>query len=113
MTLDSALQALDAVALHKGRGFATTPIANIIACDLMSDVLVQDGDDPLLVTSLATLQAVRTADIVGAVGVVLVNGKSPSEAMLQLAREMDVSVVGSPLPMFRACVALGREVGSR
>ena len=113
MTLESALPALEAAALHRGRGFSTTPVVQVIACDLMSDVLVQDGDDPLLVTSLATLQAVRTADIVGAVGIVLVNGKSPSEAMLRLAREMDISLVGSPLSMFRACVALGREVGPR
>ena len=53
-------------------GDAASPrvVGAVVANDLMSDVLLFDADDALLLTSLASDQAIRTAHIVGAMGVV-------------------------------------------
>ena len=78
--------------------------------DLMSDVLTMDLERPLLLTSLATEQAVRTAHVVGAVAVLVANGKTPPPEMVALARKLDVPLARTALSKFDAAVALGRTL---
>lgn len=111
MMLKEAVSALNANTLHEAADYAGTRVDHVCASDLMSDVLVQERENLLLLTSLAAAQAVRTADVIGAVGVILVNGKSATKAMVDLAREFDLTLAGTELDMFHACVALGRVVG--
>lgn len=85
----------------------TVPINVITAGDLMSEVLVVDEDNMVIVTSLNTDQVIRTADIVGAAGIILVNGKRPQPAMVELAENTGITLLSAPLNMFDACVRLG------
>jgi hypothetical protein len=80
---------------------------HVVAGDLMSDILTVELDHVLLVTSLATEQVVRTADFVGARGILLVNGKKASESLLKLATQGGITILGTSLRMFEACCALG------
>ncbi len=108
MTFVDIIENLPAHLVSKGTHFATDKICHIVASDLMSDVLVVDKDNLLMVTSLSSEQTVRTADVVGARGVLLVNDKTPQPAMKKLAEEEGLTVLSTPLTMFEACVALGR-----
>jgi len=83
------------------------PVQAVVASDLMSDVLVVTREDFLLVTSLASDQMIRTADLVGAAGVVLVNGKKPPASALKLAGELGIALIATPLPKYEACLAIG------
>jgi len=83
------------------------PVQAVVASDLMSDVLVVTCEDFLLVTSLASDQMIRTADLVGAAGVVLVNGKQPPASALKLAKDLSIALIASPLPKFETCLAIG------
>ena len=73
--------------LMAGDGASPRAVGAVVANDLMSDVLLFDADDPLLLTSLASDQAIRTAHIVGAMGVVVHNSKPLSETMLKVAED--------------------------
>ncbi len=106
MTLEEMARRLDAEVIHPGAQFATAEIEHVVASDLMSDVLVVDLPRVALLTSLASDQAIRTADIVGAVAVVVVNGKALPQNMRRLARELNVALLRSPRTKFDACVAL-------
>lgn len=88
-----------------------TPCANVVASDLMSDVLMTDEDRPLLVTSLVSDQSIRTAHVVGAVGVLIVNGKVPPPEMARLAETLHIPLARTALSKFRASVALGKALG--
>lgn len=81
-------------------------IGGVVANDLMSDVLLSDVDDLLLLTSLASEQAVRTANIVGAAAVVVHNAKPIPETMCQVANTLGIPLISSPLKKYDACVAL-------
>ena len=94
--------------LHKGTAYNTAAIDHILACDLMSDVLTTELENILLVTSLTTDQAIRTADIVGAHGVLFVNGKNIFKPMIDLATELGVTILVTNFSKFDACVAIGR-----
>ena len=84
---------------------------HVVAADLMSDVLTMDLDRPLLLTSLATEQAVRTAHVVGAVAVLVANGKTPPPEMVALARKLGLPLARTALSKFDAAVALGKALG--
>jgi len=87
-------------------------IEDVVASDLMSDVLVVEKDEVfVLVTSLASDQAIRTADIVGASGVILVNGKKAPAGLVKLSEDMEISLMSTPRNCFETCVILGRALG--
>ncbi len=108
MRIDSIVKVLQAEVHASGNSLAETTFRHVVASDLMSDVLVARRDDFLLVTSLASDQMVRTADLVGSVGVVLVNGKLPPDSLRALAQDLGLLLLSSPLPKFEACLALGQ-----
>lgn len=81
-------------------------VHGVVACDLMSDVLVVDEDDLLLLTSLASDQAVRTAQVIGAAAVVVVNGKPLPSSMAEVARTLKITLATTALPKYEACAAL-------
>ena len=85
MTFKEIVEHISCEIINKGNDFDTAVIENVSAGDMMSEVLVGDEDNRILVTALTTDQVVRTADIVEARGVILINGKRPQTSMKTLA----------------------------
>lgn len=110
MTLADLVTTLSADVFVQAAGFETVPVHHVVASDLMSDVLVAHMDDFILVTSLASDQMIRTADLVGATGVILVNGKQPPPSITRLAQDLDIPLLGTPLTKFEACLAIGNAL---
>ncbi len=76
------------------------------ASDLMSDVLTTDVHNLLLITGLANLQTIRTAEMADIFGIVLVRGKKATEEMKRLASEQGIVIIETDWSMFRVCGAL-------
>ena len=74
--------------------------AYAFASDLMSDVLRWHQENMILITGLATIQTIRTAEMSGIPCVVLARGKKASEEMLELAIESNITIITSPVSMF-------------
>jgi len=81
-------------------------VRHVVASDLMSDVLLVDEDDILLLTSLASDQVLRTAQIVGATGVVLMNGKPIPAKMTEVAQELGLSLATCRLSKYEGSIAV-------
>ena len=105
MTIADVVKILDGK-LMAGDGTSPRAVGAVVANDLMSDVLLNDADDILLITSLASDQAIRTAHIVGAMGVVVHNAKPLSETMIKVANDLHIPLVSSPLSKYDACVKM-------
>lgn len=88
------------------QGDEATEFHDVVVSDLMSDVLVVEREDFLLVTSLTSEQVLRTADIVDARAILITNGKKPQKAMEQLARQQNIPVLVTSFTTFDACRAL-------
>ena len=110
MRLNALLAAAQAQLCWTAPAHDDADALHVVAADLMSDVLTMDLERPLLLTSLATEQAVRTAHVVGAVAVLVANGKTPPPEMVALARKLDVPLARTALSKFDAAVALGRTL---
>ena len=87
-------------------GASDRKVGTVVANDLMSDVLLNDGEDILLLTSLASDQAIRTANIVGAMAVVVHNAKPLPQTMCQVADALNLPLVSSPLSKYESCVRI-------
>ena len=105
MTIADVVKILDGK-LMAGDGTSPRAVGAVVANDLMSDVLLNDADDILLLTSLASDQAIRTAHIVGAMGVVVHDSKPLPSTMSQVAEQLKIPLVSSPLSKYESCVRI-------
>lgn len=102
----------DLIEKNKCRVFHLEPelenqkVVNVIAGDLMSEVLVEDEENLLLITSLNSEQVLNTANIVDASCVLLVNGKTPQAPMIKMAENFGISLLSTDLPMLEACKSI-------
>ena len=71
------------------------------ASDLMSDVLTIKIDNFLLITGLANIQSIRTAEMSDVKCVLLVRGKKATTDMIELARESGMVLMRTPFSMFK------------
>ena len=73
------------------------------ASDLMSDVLTIDTSSLLLITGLANIQTIRTAEMAEIKNILFVRNKKPTNEMIDLAKKESIHLIVSPKSMFSAC----------
>jgi predicted transcriptional regulator len=71
------------------------------ASDLMSDVLTLKNSNFLLITGLANIQSVRTAEMSDTQYILFVRNKAVTPEMLELAEDSDIVILRSPYSMFK------------
>lgn len=81
----------------------TAEILGGCGADLMSDVLASIEPGAVLLTGLCNPQVIRTALMADVAAVVLVRGKNPPDATIQLAQEELIPLITSPFGMFELC----------
>ncbi len=100
MTLREILE-LTKATLVCGSHHADDTITYGFASDLMSDVLTILKDDIIMITGLSNMQAVRTAEMSDIRNILLVRNKQPSQAMIEIAEELGISISYTPYSLFR------------
>ncbi len=108
MMLKQIVDELEATPVFTPEGWDELDVGSVFASDLISDILVSDGHDQLLVTSLTTPQVVRTASIVGAVAIVLVHRRQAPAGLEAAARAEGIPLFRCTMPKYDACVRIGR-----
>jgi hypothetical protein len=101
------IEALNAKALNAPSGWEDRDISRVFASDLISDILITEGENILLITSLLSDQVLRAADMIGASAVVFVNRKNIPAALGKAAAKQGVPLFHTVLPKFESCVRLG------
>ena len=102
MTLNEMATELTATVLCGTAEQLNEQIATAAAGDLMSDILARVGTPDVLLTGLATNQAIRTSAVAGIRAVAIVRGKPIAESFIELAREEDIVLMKSDLSLFDA-----------
>ncbi len=111
MKFNDIVNALQCDVIAEGARFNDAELSNIVVSDLMSDVLVVDKENILLVSALSSTQVLRTADNVGAVGVLISNGKPIQIGMGKLAQELGLTLLKTNLPTYDTVLKLGAMQG--
>lgn len=85
-----------------GQDRLDTEITHAFSSDLLSDVLTINKVGILLITGVANLQTIRTAEMAEVSCVMLVRNKKANPEMIYLAREIGLVILESPISMFGA-----------
>ena len=85
-----------------GSDKANREVTYAFASDLMSDVLTVNCNKLLLITGLANMQTIRTAEMSDIECILFVRNKTVTPEMKQLADELGMTLITCPLTMFRA-----------
>ena len=102
MTIKEIQEVLGASILC-GEEFSGREVIKSCASDMMSDVLAYANEQSTLLTGLCNAQVIRTAEMMDITCVVFVRGKHPDEKMLDMAKEREITILYTELPMFSAC----------
>lgn len=108
--IETIRQALGAEVLE-GRERLDSAVDHVYASDLMSDVLAFGKPDSILLTGLATQQAIISAHMAEFKGVVLIRGKRPKDGAEKFARENQLVLMTTDMDMYDACVRIAAEQG--
>ena len=101
MKLEEILECVDGK-LVWGESHLQDEVKRGFASDLMSDVLTILEDDIILITGLSNNQSVRTAEMSDISNILLVRNKRPSQSMIDMAKELDISLSYTPYSLFKA-----------
>lgn len=70
--------------------------------DLMSDVLTLDEENILLISGLANVQLIRTAEMADISAVLLARNKKATPEMIELANENGLIILETPYSIYKA-----------
>ena len=88
-------------------GMVEYEITHAFTSDLMSDVLtVNNQENIVLLTGLANVQTIRTAEMANLSFIVLTRGKKATADMIEIANDNDIAIIESKFSAFRASAVL-------
>ncbi len=108
MQVKDIIRILDARILCGGERLDYT-IELAFASDLMSDVLTLSNDNVLLITGLANMQTIRTAEMSDINCIIFARNKKASAEMIELARESDIILMECRYSLYKTCGLLYAE----
>ena len=101
MKIEKIVQLLEATVLC-GHHRISDEISKAFSSDLMSDVLTLDTENILLLTGLANIQTIRTAEVAEIQYLVIVRNKKITSDIVDLANELNMVIIESPFSMYKA-----------
>jgi len=79
----------------------TREVRYAFASDLMSDVLTRDYEHTVLITGLANLQAIRTAEMSDIGQIIIARNKEVGQELVDLANKSDIVLMKSEYSVFK------------
>ncbi len=83
-----------------GHEWTDREITSAFSSDLLSDVLTINKVDILLITGVANLQTIRTAEMAEVACILLVRNKKANREMIELAKDNRLVIIECPFSMF-------------
>jgi len=102
MTVARIAELLDAE-LYCGEPLLNMEMTSGFGCDMMSDALAFMKEGALFLTGLVNPQVIRTAEMMDVCCIVFVRGKTPTDAMVDLAKERGMVLLSTRYRLYNAC----------
>lgn len=112
MKISDIIRELNCTVENRSTSEEDIELTHVIASDLMSDVLTDERVNVILITSLCSEQAIRTADLIDCACVIIVKDKKVLPGMKKLAQELNLTLLSTELRKFEASVKLGCLMGT-
>ena len=102
MTIREVMEIVDGKVLV-GEDRLDDPVETACGSDLMSDVLAFVKEKTVLITGLINPHVLRTSEMLDITCIVFSRGKMPSDEMMEMAEEIGITLISSPLTTYTAC----------
>lgn len=73
------------------------------ATDMMSNVMLGNVDDSILITSLVNPQVIRASEMMNISAIIVTSGKTVTDTMVELAENRNILLAATPMPTFTVC----------
>ncbi|MDO4870014.1 MAG: [Fe-Fe] hydrogenase large subunit C-terminal domain-containing protein [Bacillota bacterium] len=103
MKFKDILRLIDGELLCENREAMEKEYSYAFATDLMSNVMLGNVDDSILITSLVNPQVIRASEMMNMSAIILTSGKSATDTMIQLADNRNIALAATELPTFTVC----------
>lgn len=104
----SEIQRILAAEVLADAGKMDKEIEMAFSADMISDILLMCREQTLLLTGMAHLQVIKTAEICDLAAVVFVRGKRPEREVIELAEQKGIPVLLSKLTLYESSGLLFR-----
>jgi len=106
MQLSQIIELVNGSVVIDGSCINAIEITSVCSADLLSNVLRYGKKGALLVTCLNQPQVIRSAEISDIPAVLLALGAIPEKDMISLARDKNIILLTTRLPMYTTCGVL-------
>lgn len=102
MTVRDVMNAVNGICLTGGVHLDES-VDTACGSDLMSDVLAFVKERTVLITGLINPQVIRTAEMLDIACIVFSRGKLPTDEILEMADEIGLVILSTPMTTYTAC----------
>jgi len=102
MNFNKIVELFNCTVTHRAENFEDQ-VKDVVESNMMSKVLLVDHEKFILITSLATDQALRTADIVNANGVLITETNTIPNTMKTLAKDLKITLIKTTFSAKAVC----------
>ena len=102
MKVSTMIELLNAELIY-GENNLDREVSYACGSDLMSDVLAFVKEKTVLLTGLNNPQVIRTAEMLDVSAIIFVRGKSPTEDIINMAKDNDIVLLSTTSTLFTAC----------
>ena len=103
MKLRKILLQLNARPLYPNEELMEREYSYAVATDMMSNVMLGNVDDSILITSLVNPQVIRASEMMNISSIILTGGKVADETMIELAQNRNIALATTDQPTFTVC----------
>ena len=103
MKLSEVKSILNADIITSPENWENIEVKSAFGCDLMSDVLAFVTNQGMLLTGLVNPQVIRTAEMMDIKVITFVRGKTPSDDIIELANDLNISILSTKDTLYIAC----------
>lgn len=103
MKLREILRMVDAEMLYENEAAMDKDYSYAVATDLMSNVMLGNVDDSILITSLVNAQVIRASEMMNLSAIIITSDKPVSEGMVELAANRSIALALTQMPTFTVC----------
>lgn len=103
MKLKEILRQVDAKLLYENEEAYDREYSYAVATDMMSNVMLGNVDDSILITSLVNPQVIRASEMMNISSIIITGGKNVKETMIELAQNRNIALAATDMPTFTVC----------
>lgn len=103
MKLKEILRQIDGRLLYDNEEAEEREYSYAVATDLMSNVMLGNVDDSILITSLVNPQVIRASEMMNISSIIITGDKPVQDTMIELAQNRNIALATTELPTFTVC----------